>query len=277
LVKQHKVLAVIVVASVLVLVLAVVGAGLYVFNRGDNPVEKITRPGRGEEARNDSNTISIYAPNELSKVLERVTTAFQQENPGTTFQFTLGPTNELLKRIRDGQKPSLYVDVVGSLRELPPKAKPPAEAVPFGYDIVQLAVNSKNPKQVNGLDVFAAGSPVVTGVCAPELLCGRVSTQALQSAGVNAAPKVVSSNVKELTDGVKSGSIDAVLMFRTDLRGVLTSIKTPRLPGQTFRVDYQMAQYRTGAQTDLFSTWLQGSPTSRDALKFAGMLSFYDF
>jgi molybdate transport system substrate-binding protein len=273
LVKHHKV-AVIVVASVLVLVLAAVGAGLWIVNRTDNPVETITRAGRGEPT--DANTISIYAPNELSKVLERVTTAFQQENPGTTFQFTLGPTPELLKRIRDGQKPALYIDTVGSLAPLPPKAKPVAAAVPFGYDIVQLAVNSKNPKQVNGLDVFAPGSPVVTGMCAPELLCGRADAQALQSAGVSAAPKVVSSNVSELTDGLKTGRIDAALLLRTDLRSVLTSIKTPRIPGAPFRVDYQMAQYRTGGPIDQFYQWLQGSPTARNALRFAGMLSFYE-
>jgi molybdate transport system substrate-binding protein len=267
--------AVIVVASVLVLVLAAVGAGLWIVNRTDNPVETITRPGRGAAATNDSNTVSIYAPNELSKVLERVTTAFQQENPGTTFQYTLGPTADLLKRIRGGQKPGLYIDVVGSLRELPPKSKPPTEAVPFGYDIVQLAVNAKNPKQVNGLDAFAAGSPIMSGVCAPELLCGRADAQALQSAGVTAAPKVVSSNVSELTDGIKTGRLDAVLLLRTDLRSVLTSIKTPRI-GAPFRVDYQIAQYQSGKAIDLFRLWLQSSPTARQALQFAGMLSFYD-
>jgi molybdate transport system substrate-binding protein len=274
-VKHHKV-AVIAVASVLVLLLAAVGAGLWIVNRTDNPVETITRQGKGAEATNDGNTISIYAPNELSKVLERVTTAFQQENPGTTFQFTLGPTNELLKRIRDGQKPSLYIDAVGSLRQLPRKARPPSFAVPFGYDIVQVAVNAKNPKQVNGLDAFAASSPLVTGICAPELLCGRLDAQALQRAGVAPAPKVVASTVGELTDGVKTGRIDAVLLPRTELRGVLTSIKTPRTPGPPFRLDYQVAQYRTGGPVDVFNQWLQGSPTGRNALKFAGMLSFYD-
>jgi molybdate transport system substrate-binding protein len=275
-VKRRKV-AVILLAAVLVLVLAAVGAGLWIVNRGDNPVETITKPGSGADATSDSNTISIYAPNELSKVLERVTTAFQQENPGTTFQFTLGPTSELMKRIREGNKPTLYVDVVGVVSQLPPKERPKVPSVPFGYDLVQLVVHKDNPKQVKGLDVFAAGSPVVTGMCAPELLCGRADAQTLQRAGVSAAPKVVSSNVVELTDGIKSKNIDAVLMLRTDLRSVLMSTVNVRIPKDTYtRVDYEIAQFRRGAATDQFSQWLQGSPTARQTLRLAGMLSFYD-
>jgi molybdate transport system substrate-binding protein len=274
---KHRKVAVIFVAAVLVLVLAAVGAGLYIVNRTDNPVETITKPGRGADATSDSNTISIYAPNELSKPLERVTTAYQQENPGTTFQFTLGPTSELMKRIRAGNKPTLYIDVVGVIDQLPAKERPKAPPVPFGYDIVQLAVKSDNPKQINSLDVFGPGSPVVTGICAPELFCGRADAQALQRAGVNPAPKVVASSVSELTDGVKSGRIDAVLLLRTDLRSVLTSIKTPRTPAQdNFRVDYQIAQFRRSGPSDQFNQWVQGSPTARDALRFAGMLSFYE-
>jgi molybdate transport system substrate-binding protein len=164
---------------------------------------------------------------------------------------------------------------VGVVAQLPAKERPTAAPVPFGYDFVQLAVKSGNPKQINGLDVFGAGSPVITGICAPELLCGRADAQALQKAGVNAAPKVVASNVSELTDGVKTGRIDAVLMLRTDLRSVLTSTKNVRIPAEV-RVDYEMAQFRSGGASDLFNTWVQGSPTARNALRFAGMLSFYE-
>jgi molybdate transport system substrate-binding protein len=266
----------VIVSAVLVLILAAVAAGLYVFNREDNPVETITRSGRGEGASFDSNTISIYAPNDLSKVLERVTTSYQQENPGTTFQFTLGPTSELLKRIGDGQKPGLYIDAAGAVDQLPAKTRPKAAPVPFGYDLVQLVVKNDNPKQVSGLDVFSADSPVVTGMCAPELLCGRADAQTLQHAGVNPAPKVVSSNVTELTDGLKSGRIDAVLALRTDLRRVLYSAINVPIPAAITRVDYEMAQFRSGGVSDQFSQWLQGSPSARNTLRGAGMLSFYD-
>jgi molybdate transport system substrate-binding protein len=266
----------IVVASVLVLVLAAVGAGLWIVNRTDNPVETITRGGGGEST--DANTISIYAPSELSKPLERITSTFQQEQPGTTFQFTLGPSPELAKRIRAGEKPSLYIDATGAIGQVPANAKP-AEATPapFGYDGVQLAVKRGNPKQVKGLDAFTSGSNISTGVCIPEMLCGRAGTQALQNAGVSASPTIVTSDVNELTDGVKSGRIDAVLALRSDLRRVLTAIATPALPPNSgYRVDYQMLQLRTGGRGDLFVQWLQGSPSARQVLRLSGMLSFYE-
>jgi molybdate transport system substrate-binding protein len=276
LVKKHKV-AVIVVAAVLVLVLAVVGAGLYIANRSDNPVETITQAGRGEEAQTDSNTISIYAPSELSKPLQEITSTFQREAPGTTFQFTLGPSSELSKRIRNGERPSLYIDTADAVNHVPAKASPAAATpAPFGYDGVQLAVKRDNPKQVTGLDGFGSGSAITTGICAPELPCGRAGAQALQRAGVNAAPTIVTSNIDELTDGVKTGRIDAVLALRTDLRRVLTGITNIPIAEASTRVDYQALQLKTGDLGDQFVQWLQGSPSAREILRSAGMLSFYD-
>jgi molybdate transport system substrate-binding protein len=236
----------------------------------------IVRGSGGGSGGGDSSAISIYAPNGLSKILERVTTAYQQEHPGTTFQFTLGPTGELQSRIKGGQKPDLYIDTKAAVGQLQRKAKPSAAPVDFGHDIVQLAVAHGNPKQVRDLSVFASASPFTTGICARELACGYGGAAALQRAGVNPAPKVVASDVSQLTDGVTRGQIDAVLLFRTQLRSVLTGITTPPLPPATdIRIDYQMAQFRSGGPGNDFITWLQGSPSARKALRDTGMLSYY--
>ena len=269
--NRHKV-AVVLCA---LLAVAIVGAGLYVFTRRDssNLTHKVIGGGGG----GDANAISIYAPNELSKVLERVTTAFQQEHPGTTFQFTLGPSSDLAKRIQEGQKPNIYVDVAGGIGLVSAKVRPIAPPVPFGTDILQLAVPTGNPKRVGDLGAFASGSPFTTGICAPELPCGRAGAQSLQRAGVNAAPRVVASNVSQLTDGVSRGRIDAVLLLRTQLRSVLTGINTPQIPPQsTIRIDYQMVQYPSGGASAEFISWLQGSPSARKALRDTGMLSYYE-
>jgi molybdate transport system substrate-binding protein len=277
LLKKRKV-TVIVVAAALVLVFAAVGAGLWIVNRTDNPVETITRkaPGGGGGA-SGSTTISIYAPSELSKTLEGITAAFQLEFPATTFQVTLGPSSELSARIRDGEKPGLYIDTVSAIDQVPANSRPKGSApAAFGYDGVQLAVLRNNPKQVNGLNGFAAGSPITTGICAPELVCGRVGAQALHHVGVNPAPTVVTSNIAELTDGVKTGRIDAVLMLRTDLRRVLTKITNIPIGEASIRFDYQMLPLRSDGSEGQFIVWLQGAPSARHALRLAGMLGFYE-
>jgi molybdate transport system substrate-binding protein len=270
---QHRKLAILV-GSLLIFV--VLGALAYVVLTPNDTSNVITRTVGGGDPE-DPNTLSIYAPSELSKPLERVTTAFQQELPGTTFQFTLGPSSELAKRIQSGEKPSIYIDSAAGVALVSAKVKPTVAPAPFGYDIVQIAVASGNPKRVDGLGVFANGSPVSSGICAPELLCGRADAQVFERAGVSAAPRVVTNNIGELTDGVAKRRIDAVLLLRSDLRSVLTSIMTLQPPPQAeYRIDYQMAKFRTGGRPDQFIQWLQGSPTARGALRGAGMLSFYD-
>jgi molybdate transport system substrate-binding protein len=265
----------IIVVSVCVLLVLVLLAGLgfgvrRVLDRGGSNL--VTRTLGGGQA-GDPNTISIYAPSQLSKPLERITTAFQQEHPGTTFQFTLGPGADLANRIKSGQKPSIFIETATSLAAV--KARPTAPPVNFGYDWVQLAVRRGNPRQVRSLDAFGPGSAVTTGACAPELFCGQADGQVLKSAGVNAAPTVVSSDVNELTQGVTNGSIDAVLLPRSDLRAVITRIETPPIPN-TYRIDYQMAQFQSSGPAEQFIQWVQTAPTARQTLRFAGMLSYYE-
>jgi molybdate transport system substrate-binding protein len=264
---------VIVGVCVLLAIVLLVGVGYgvrRVLDRGGSDV--VTRT-LGQGQAGDPNTISIYAPSQLSKPLERITTAFQQEHPGTTFQFTLGPGSELTKRIQEGQIPSIFIDSADSLATI--RARPTAPPVNFGYDWVQLAVRRGNPKQVRGLDAFGPNSAVTSGTCSPDIFCGQADARTLQSAGVNAAPKVVTSNVTELTDGVKNGSIDAVLLPRSELRAVITRIETPPIPN-TYRIDYQMAQLQSSSAADQFVQWVQTAPTARQTLRFAGLLSYYD-
>jgi molybdate transport system substrate-binding protein len=264
---------VVVSACVLLALVLLVGVGYgvrRVLDRGGSNV--VTRTLGGGQA-GDPNTISIYAPSQLSKPLERITTAFQQEHPGTTFQFTLGPGSDLAKRIESGQKPNIFIDTSTSLAAV--RARPTSPPANFGYDWVQLAVRRGNPKQVRSLDAFGPNSAVSTGTCAPDIFCGQADAQVLKSAGVNAAPKIVTSDVNELVQGVKNGSIDAVLLPRTDLRAVITSIETPPIPN-TYRIDYQMAQFQSGGPADQFAQWVATAPTARQTLRFAGMLSYYD-
>jgi molybdate transport system substrate-binding protein len=274
---KHRKLGVFIGAALVLIVVGAVGFVFITRNDGSNVITRTVPGAGGGGGGGDSNTISIYAPSELSKVLERVTSAFQQERPGTTFQFTLGPTADLAKRIQNGQAPSVYVDTDGAIAKVPSKVKSAAAPAPFGYDIVQLAVKKGNPKQVNGLNVFSSGSPMTTGICATQLPCGWADALALQRAGVSGAPKVVASNPTELTDGLKSGQIDAILLLRTDLRAVITGISSVAIPpASTIRLDYQMLKLKSGGPADEFFTWMQGSPSARQVLRLAGMLSFYD-
>jgi molybdate transport system substrate-binding protein len=269
----------VIVSVVLVVVFFAVVSGLYVYmhrGKGSAPLKSFTQG--GSAGSGNSNAISIFAPNDLSIPLQQVTTIFQQENPGTAFQFTLGSSAELQKRIATGQRPDIYIDSTAAIALLKSNAnaRPASPPAPFGYDFLQLAAGVGNPKGVNGLDVFGGGN-LITGICAPELLCGRVGTRALQTAGVNAAPKIVSSNIGELTDGIKSGRIDAVLMLRTELRSVLTATKTIKIAQQPdFRVDYQMVQFNRSAKADPLILWTQGSPSARQALRTSGLLSYWD-
>jgi molybdate transport system substrate-binding protein len=276
---RHRKLAILV--GVLLVLVFFAGVAYVVLVRSDDS-NVITRTvpgatGGDDGAGGDAKTISIYAPSELSKVLELLTTSFQQERPGTTFQYTLGPTNELIARVKGGQKPNLYIDTKAAIDEVSAGVKPVATPVAFGYDVVQLAVPLGNPKQVSDMSIFAAGSPYTSGLCAQQLPCGVAGAQTLQRAGVNAAPKVTVSNVDELLAGVRGGRVDGALMLRSETRRALARISKVAIPpDDAVRIDYQAAHFGGGGATDEFINWLQGSPTARGVLRTRGLLGFWD-
>jgi molybdate transport system substrate-binding protein len=223
-----------------------------------------------------SGGIDVYAPPELTRGLEQLTTAFQQEFPGVSFAFTFAAGGELRDRIQDGEEPDLYISTSGDVAPVAEGDRAEAEPVDFGSDRLQLVVARGNPKGVGGLEVFGADSPVVAGLCEEDVACGYAGAGTVQASGVTPAPDVLAPSGAELLEIIVGGRADAGLVFRSDARNYLSKITHVRIPPErAVTINYEMLLMTDSEAARAFFDWIQTAESARQVLRTRGLLSFY--
>jgi len=268
-----------------IVVLAVVGAACDDSGSGGSEdaesttsTATIAAPGSPEGAGGGtSGSVDVYAPPELTRVLEQLTTTFQQEFPDVSFAFTFAAGGELGDRIENGREPDVYVDVPGAVEPLSEGDRAEADPVDFGSDVLQLVVARGNPKGVGGLDAFGADSPVVAGLCEDDVACGYAGAGTVQASGVTPTPDVLAPTGAELLEILVAGRADAALVFRTDARSYLSRLtNVPIPPDRVVTINYQMVLMTNSEPGRAFFDWVQTSQSARQVLRTRGLLSFYD-
>jgi molybdate transport system substrate-binding protein len=229
---------------------------------------------RGGGAGGKGGAVTIFAPPGLTRPLEVLTTVFQKEAPGATFEFTFGRKKELQQRMQRGNPPDLYIDDSGAMESVANSDQAQGPPVDVGFDLMQLVVPKGNPKGVvEGLAAFGNGSPVVSGLCERTLACGYAATQVLGSAGVSPAPDVVNPNATDLLQAVVRGEVDVALLYRTEIRPRFFRTSVLQVPSaNNVRVDYQVVLLRSDDTARRFVEWVQGSENSRRVLQVLGLL-----
>lgn len=87
---------------------------------------------------------------------------------------------------------------------------------PFATNTLQIAVAPGNPLAIQNL--VALTDPELTVImCAPEVPCGHASQTLLGAAGVTLTPASEEQNVTAVLAKVKSGEVDAGLVYQTDV------------------------------------------------------------
>lgn len=202
------------------------------------------------------NTIAIFAPASLSKVLEQLSSAYKDQHPGIAFQITTGETNVLLQQLLQGARPNIYIDdtqVIGRLNKSLVKGTP----VTFGTDTVVAVTKVGNPKGIRDLRAFGADPRTSSGLCDPQIACGIYGRQLLEAAKVAPIPDVVDSSEPELVDRVAGGDLDTALVMRSASRtrfGKLGGI--PLWLGPKVEIEYKVVP-------------IEPTPNSTDFTRFA--------
>jgi molybdate transport system substrate-binding protein len=223
-----------------------------------------------------SGGVDVYAPPELTRALEQLTTTFQEQFPGVSFAFTFAAGSELRDRIQDGEEPDLFISTTGDVTPVAEGDRAEADPVDFGSDLLQLIVARGNPKAVDGLGAFGPDSVVVAGLCEEDVACGYAGYGTVQATGVTPTPDVLAPSGAELLKILVQGRADAALVFRTDARDHLRNITNiPIPPESATTINYQMLLMTDSEPARAFFDWIQTSQSARQVLRIRGLLSFY--
>lgn len=134
-------------------------------------------------------------------------------------RLTFGASSSLVEQVHQGAP----IDVVAvadqaTLTRLVEGGDTSSSPVVVARNRLTVVVARGNPKHIAGLaDLGRAG--LLVALCAPEVPCGRLGTEALRRAGAHVVPTSTEDNVKAVVSRVALGQADAGVAYMTDVRG----------------------------------------------------------
>lgn len=224
-----------------------------------------TSPGETTGASQEQVTLTVFAASSLSELGDALASAYARDTPGVTLTFNYAGSQDLVRQVEQGA--AADVIVTADEESIAPLG---IEATAVARNALVLALADGNPAGVAGVEDLAREG-VRTGMCAPEVPCGRLANEALAAADVEPASATEENNVKAVLTKLTTGQVDAGFVYATDARGVLESLPLDGLPSNTYPAAVPEASEHPDAAA-AFVAWLE-TPAAQDVLAGAGFLA----
>jgi len=160
---------------------------------------------RAEAAANAVEPLRVFAPWSLEKRLRRIVEVFQEGAPSVPVRFTTGTPGQLIRRIRAGERPGVYIAMgpseIEALRSL--NLTVPGSAKEILRQTLVLAVSAAARGRVKELRDLAGKEITAVGIGQPTLTSGQLTRAALRKLGILDAvePKARTSPLRSLVLG----------------------------------------------------------------------------
>ena len=161
-------------------------------------------------------TITVLAAASLTDVFAELATVLGERHPGVTVRLSFGASSSLREQVLAGAPADVLAAANPGDVAVVVEAGEAAAPVAFASNELQVAVPAGNPAAVSGLDDFA-DEGLVLGVCAAEVPCGRLAREAFSRAGIPARPDTEEPDARALLGKIRSGELDAGIVYRTDV------------------------------------------------------------
>ena len=193
--------------------------------------------------------LHVFAPWSLEKRLRRTVEPFQERSATTPVRFTTGTPGKLIKRVKGGARPDVYIAMgPGEIEVLEQLglAAPGTGRVLLKQTLV-LAVAETARDRVKDLRDLARKDIAAVGMGRPSLTAGRLTRAALAKLGILAAVerKARTSPLRSLVVGdVQAAVIYEQCCYEEDLfvgaevprRGIAVAVRLPRRLCEPFPV-----------------------------------------
>ena len=204
-----------------------------------------------------SDTAHIFAAASLGPAGEELSNTFLAANPGAEITFHFAGSSALLRQIAEGAPADMFIsaDRVTMSRALELDEFAGATAEVIATNQLVLVTSEGNPGQITEL---ADLSDALVAVCAPEVPCGTLTTQALDAAGVELSRSSGEANVSDVATKISTGAVDAGFVYSTDARslGMAGEVTVLELAGVSAN-EYPMALSAAGRDNEVAVAFAQ--------------------
>ena len=161
----------------------------------------------------------VFAAASLSTVGEQLADTFAEEHPDAEIMFNFAGSSALVRQMGEGAPADLFIsaDVANMDNALELEEFTGAEVEIIATNRLVLVTAEGNPGQITGLTDIT-DRPVA--ICAPEVPCGALATQALDHAGVELNSRSAEANVTDVATKIATGAVDAGFLYSTDAQAL---------------------------------------------------------
>jgi molybdate transport system substrate-binding protein len=217
-------------------------------------------------------TITVFAAASLMGTFTQLGKQFEAAHPGDTVKFSFGGSSTLATQITGGAPADVFASAAPANMDTVVSAGDASSPKDFAKNTAEIAVPPSNPAKVTSVSDLAKSS-VKVALCQPKVPCGVVASQVFKNAGVTVKPVTLQPDVKSVLTQVELGSVDAGMVYVTDVKAAGTKVKGVTIPAsQNASTLYPIATISSSthqAEAEAFVAYVL-SPAGEQVLTAAG-------
>jgi molybdate transport system substrate-binding protein len=217
-------------------------------------------------------TITVFAAASLTGTFTQLGKQFDAAHPGDTVKFSFGPSSGLATQITSGAPADVFASASPKNMDAVVKAGDAASPQDFAKNIMEVAVPPTNPGKVTSVTDLAKSS-VKVALCQPQVPCGTVAAKVFKNAGIKVKPVTLQPDVKSVLTQVELGSVDAGVVYVTDVMAAGAKVKGVTVPASdNASTLYPIATISSSKHTSIAQAFVSYvlSPAGQQVLTAAG-------
>ena len=190
-------------------------------------------------------TLTVFAAASLTETFGTLARRFEAEHPGVRVTLNVGASSALALQITQGAPADVFASAAtANMDQLVRAGAVAGSPSTFAANVLQIAVPSGNPARIGALADLARPG-VKVALCQAQVPCGAAAVAVLGKAGVRLTPVTLEPDVKATLTKVRTGEVDAGLVYVTDVRSAGSAVRGIAIPaGLNVRTEYPIAVLR---------------------------------
>lgn len=186
-------------------------------------------PAAGTSGSPLGGTVTVFAAASLTETFGTLARQFEAAHPGTRVRLNLGASSALALQITQGAPADVFASAAVANMDQVVRAGAVTDVRDFAGNVLQIAVPADNPAGVRGLADLARRG-VKVALCQAQVPCGAAAITVLGKAGVQVTPVTLEADVRATLTKVRTGEVDAGLVYLTDVRSAGAAVRGIAIP-----------------------------------------------
>jgi molybdate transport system substrate-binding protein len=217
-------------------------------------------------------SITVFAAASLMGSFTQLGKQFEAAHKGDTVKFSFGPSSGLAEQINSGAPADVFASAAPANMQQVVSAGHASHPQNFVKNKAEVAVPPNNPGKVTSVKDLAKSS-VKVALCQPQVPCGVVASEVFKNLGIHVKPVTLQTDVKSVLTQVTLGSVDAGVVYVTDVKAAGSKVKGVTIPAaDNATTTYPIATINSSKHKSIAQAWVSYvlSPAGQQVLAAAG-------